>query len=148
MNKHLLSSSPKLFTPEAANKTLPLVRAIVSDLAPLWKTVRGTRRRIEHLTENRVAQESNPYSDELTAMQEKLSRDSAKVEAYIDELREIGVEFKGSKQQCHVCFPTMLDGRLVYLSWQLGETEVAYWMDLDGEIEDRQSLLFSATAKP
>ena len=38
----------------------------------------------------------------------------------------------------------MLDGRLVYLSWQLGEAEVAHWMDLDGEFGDRQSLLASS----
>lgn len=144
MKKRLLSSSPKLFTAEAANKTLPLVSAVMEDLSPLWQSVRGARRRIEHLTENRVIAEGNPYSDELQEMEERLAADTTEVESLIDELREIGIEFKSSKTQCHACFPTMLDGRLVYLSWQLGEAEVAHWMDLDGEFGDRQSLLASS----
>ena len=144
MKKRLLSSSPKLFSPEAANKTLPLVSAILSDLVPLWRVLHGTRRRVAHLTENRVITEGNPYSEELRAMQDKLAIDTGKVESLIDELREIGIEFKTSKNACHACFPTMLEGRLVYLSWTLGEPEVSHWMDLDSEFEDRQGLMASA----
>ncbi len=140
MKKRLLSSSPKLFTPELANKTLPLVSAILSDLAPLWKSVHSSRRRIGHLIENREIAVPNPYSEELEAMEEKLAVDTSKVEALIDELREIGIEFKTSRAECHACFPTMLEGRLVYLSWQLGEAEVSHWMDLDGDLSDRQTL--------
>lgn len=140
MKKRLLSSSPKLFTPEAANKTLPLVSAILSDLAPLWSSVQSSQRRIKHLTENREPQVRNLYSEELDAMKQKLARDTSTVESLVDELRDIGIEFKNSGTSCHVCFPTMLEGRLVYLSWQLGEPEVSHWMDLDGEFSDRQSL--------
>lgn len=144
MKKRLLSSSPKLFTQEEANQTLPLVSAILADLEPLWKAVQGTRGRVEHLLENRDADRKNPYADELKAVEEKLMYDIAKVESLIDELRELGVEFKSTKRECHACFPTMLEGRLVYLSWQLGELDVSHWMDLDGDFEDRQSLLATA----
>lgn len=140
MKKRLLSSSPRLFSVETANKTLPLVSAIVRDLEPLWRAVNSSRKRIQHLTDGRDIEEGDPYADELRAMNERLSRDSENVEGFVDELRELGVEFRGSKVDCHACFPTMLDGRLVYLSWRLGETEVTHWMDLDGDFEDRQSL--------
>ncbi len=142
MTKKTPSSTPRLFTVGSANRTLPLVSAIVADLAPLWEDVTGMRTRIQYLVENRDVEEGNPYSDELTAMQEKLARDSLRVEGYIDELRQLGVEFKGPHR--HVGFPTMLDGRLVYLSWQFGEPEVSHWIDLDGEFADRQSLLASS----
>ena len=144
MKKRLLSSSPRLFSVEAANKTLPLVSAIVQDLEPLWRSVNSTRKRIQHLIDGRDIEEGNPYADELSAMKERLTRDSERVEGFVDELRELGVEFKGSKSECHACFPTMLDGRLVYLSWRLGEPEVSHWMDLDGDFEDRQSLAVAA----
>jgi hypothetical protein len=141
MKKRLLSSSPRLFTVEAANNALPLVSAIAADLVPLWRSVNSTRKRIQHLIDGRDVVEGNPYSDELSAIEDRLARDSKKVEGYIDELREIGVEFKGANSQPHACFPAMLDGRLVYLSWQIGESEVSHWMDLGGEFDDRQSLL-------
>lgn len=141
-----LSSPPRLFTTGAANKTLPLVAVIVADLAPLWQSVCGTRRRIKHLVEGREIDTGNPYSDELQAIQERLACDSQKVEGFIDELREIGVEFKGARRLCHACFPAMLDGRLVYLSWRLGEQEVSHWVDIDGKFEDRQSLFAAPSA--
>lgn len=140
MKKRLLSSSPRLFTVEEATKTIPLVGAIVSDLVPLWKSVNSTRKRIRHLIEDREMEVGNPYAEELAAVEERLARDSQLVEGFVDELRQLGVEFKGTRD-CHACFPSMLDGRLVYLSWQLGESEVGHWMELDGEFADRQSLV-------
>ncbi len=142
MTKKTPLSTPRLFTVDSANRTLPLVSAIVADLAPLWEEVTGMRTRIQYLVENRDVEEGNPYSDELTAMQEKLAGDSLRVEGYIDELRQLGVEFKGPHR--HVGFPTMLDGRLVYLSWRFGEPDVSHWIDLDAEFADRQSLLASS----
>ena len=140
MTKRAIPTSTRLFTVEAANKTLPLVSAIVADLAPLWSELNSTRKRIQHLVEARGIEEGNPYSDELSAMQENLAQKSQRVEALIDELRELGLEFKG-RGGGHACFPAMLEGRLVYLSWQLGEHEVSHWLDLDEELSRRKSLL-------
>ena len=141
----MLSSSPRLFTVEAANKTLPLVSAIASDLIPLWNNVTSTRKRLKHLIESRGVEQGNPYSDELGAMEERLAAESTTVESLIGELRQLGVEFKGSNGAGHVCFPTMLEGKLVYLSWCPGEIDVAHWLEFDASFSDRQPLHESAT---
>lgn len=133
------SKSPRLFTVESASRTLPLVSAIVADLAPLWREVTSKRARLQHLIEIRDVEQGNPYSDELEEMRERVAKDAQRVDEYVEELRQLGVEFKGPHD--HVGFPSMLDGRLVYLSWQLGETEVTHWMELDADFEDRHSLL-------
>jgi hypothetical protein len=39
-----------------------------------------------------------------------------------------------------VDFPAILDGREVYLCWELGEDEVAHWHDLDAGYGGRQPL--------
>ena len=39
-----------------------------------------------------------------------------------------------------VDFPAVLDGREVYLCWELGEDEIAYWHDLDAGFGGRQPL--------
>jgi hypothetical protein len=39
-----------------------------------------------------------------------------------------------------VDFPAMIDGREVYLCWELGEDEVAYWHDLDSGYRGRTPL--------
>ena len=39
-----------------------------------------------------------------------------------------------------VDFPAMLDGREVYLCWELGEDDVAYWHDIEGGYGGREPL--------
>ena len=39
-----------------------------------------------------------------------------------------------------VDFPAVLEGREVYLCWELGEDEVGYWHDLDSGFGGRQPL--------
>ena len=39
-----------------------------------------------------------------------------------------------------VDFPAVIDGREVYLCWELGEDEVAYWHDLDSGYRGREPL--------
>jgi hypothetical protein len=39
-----------------------------------------------------------------------------------------------------VDFPAVLDGREVYLCWELGEDDVAYWHDMDAGYGGREPL--------
>jgi hypothetical protein len=39
-----------------------------------------------------------------------------------------------------VDFPALLDGREVYLCWEEGEDEIAYWHDVDSGFSGRQPL--------
>src|SRR6266480_3007282 len=120
----------RLFTIEQANATLPLVRAITSDLAVLAKDVVERRHRLALLTSGRDLKPGDPYSDELAQMEADLERDAKSLQGYVDELRELGVEPKGAVEGL-VDFPSKMDGRVVYLCWKLGEPEVLFWHDLD-----------------
>ena len=147
MNR-LRSSSPRLFSVDAANKTLPLVSAIAADLIPLWQNVTSTRKRLSHLTRSRDVEQGNPYSDELRAMQQRQEQQMIDVQGLIEELRQVGVEFKASDDESHVCFPAMLEGRLVYFSWQPGDLDVSHWMEIDAEFADRRPLAPQAASAP
>jgi hypothetical protein len=133
----------RLFTIEQANAMLPLVRAITSDLAALAKDVVDRRHRLALLTSGRELKPGDPYSDELTQMETDLERDAARLQDYVDELRQLGVEPKGAVEGL-VDFPCMLDSRLVLLCWKLGEPEVLYWHDLDSGFAGRQALTAGA----
>jgi hypothetical protein len=129
----------RLFTIEQANAMLPLVRAITSDLAVLAKDVVERRHRLALLVSGRDLKPGDPYSDELAQMEADLERDALRLQGYVDELRELGVEPKGAVEGL-VDFPCQLDGRLVLLCWKLGESEVLYWHDLDAGFAGRQPL--------
>jgi hypothetical protein len=128
----------KVFSVEEANRALPLVRAIVSDLCVLWQDVIERRQRLAHLTADRELELGDPYGDELADIARELSLDAERVQEYLDELNALGVEAKGPEGL--VDFPAMLDGRAVNLCWKLGEPEVLYWHELDTGFAGRQPL--------
>jgi hypothetical protein len=129
----------RLFTIEQANAMLPLVRAITTDLATLAKDVVERRHRLALLTSGRDLKQGDPYSDELAQMDADLERDASRLQGYVDELRELGVEPKGAVEGL-VDFPCKLDGRIVLLCWKLGEPEVLYWHAVDSGFAGRQPL--------
>jgi hypothetical protein len=129
----------RLFTIEQANSMLPLVRAITTDLASLAKDVVERRHRLALLTSGRDLKAGDPYSDELAQMEAELERDAKRLQEYVDELRELGVEPKGAVEGL-VDFPSMMDGRLVLLCWRLGEPELLFWHDLETGFGGRQPL--------
>lgn len=140
------SYEPKrLFTVEQANASLPLVRAIVQDLAALSREVIERRQRLSHLLAGRQRNDQDVYSSELTQIEEELEKDSQRLQEYVDELRALGVEPKNGPEGL-VDFPALVDGRLVFLCWKLGEPEITFWHDLEAGFRGRQPLTAGATA--
>lgn len=129
----------RLFTIDQANAMLPLVKAITGDLASLAKDVVERRHRLALLTSGRDLKSGDPYSDELAQMESDLERDAIRLQGYVDELRELGVEPKGAVEGL-VDFPCVMDGKIALLCWKLGEPEVLYWHDLDSGFSGRQPL--------
>jgi hypothetical protein len=136
----------KLFTVEQANAALPLVRAITADLVQLSRDVVERRERLAFLTGRRPAPANDPYSEELAQIQEELEKDNTQLQAYVDELRELGVEPKSGPDGL-VDFPSLMDGRIVFLCWKHGEPEVMYWHELDAGFAGRQSLVAGSMAQ-
>lgn len=140
-----MSQSSKIFTVEEANAALPLVRAIVEDLVELYGQVSDRRERLLLLRGDREPEQNDPYSEELTQIEEELEKDGQRLQEYVQELRDLGIEMKNGIEGI-VDFPSMFDGELVYLCWKLGEPEVLYWHDLDAGFRGRQALTAESIA--
>ena len=108
----------KLFTVEQANAALPLVRAITTDLVALSREVVERRQRLALLTSGRQQQNHRDlYSEELEQIEEELEKDGERLQDYVDELRPLGVEPKSGTDGL-VDFPSLMDGRIVFLCWK------------------------------
>lgn len=130
----------RTFTVEEANATLPLVRAIVRDLVGASREVFERRERLSYLMGGRKRHHRpDPYHEELAQIEDQLEKDSRQLQVYLDELRQLGVEPKSATEGL-VDFPAILEGRRVFLCWQLGEPEVLYWHDPEGGFAERQPL--------
>ncbi|NQU22374.1 MAG: DUF2203 domain-containing protein [Candidatus Nealsonbacteria bacterium] len=129
----------RVFTVDEANAALPLVRAIVSDLAEVTRELLERRQRLSLLIDGRDADADDPYRAELLQVGERLEEDGRCVRQYVEELLQLGVE-PTSGPEGLVDFPSMMDGRPVYLCWKLGEPEVLYWHERDAGFRERQPL--------
>jgi len=95
--------------------------------------------------------------DELTdAEAHEALADAAPANGGGDEGRQVGVAFLEVRKLLEtleqsgivlrdidrglVDFPSLIEGREVYLCWELGEDEVGYWHDLDGGYGGREPL--------
>ena len=77
------------------------------------------------------------YAEELAQSQAELDAEEQKLTSYIEELKRLGVEFKGPDGLCD--FYSIMNGREVFLCWRLGEPEVSHWHDLDAGFAGRQA---------
>jgi hypothetical protein len=136
----------RLFTVEQANAMLPLVRAIVADLAELSGDVIDRRQRLSQLSAGRHSESDDFYSAEVAQIEQELEKDGHRLQEYVEEPRALGVEPKNGPQGL-VDFPSELDGRIVFLCWKLGEQEVAFWHEIDAGFVGRQSLAVNSAAQ-
>lgn len=105
----------KYFTPEEANRTLPLVRSIVNDILRIGSQLRT---RITELMQTG----EDPRKDETCmAFSDTLKELHA-------ELEELGCEYKDWKFNIGlVDFPAIIEGREVLLCWRSDEDSITHY---------------------
>lgn len=138
-----MANLKKYFSVEEANHALPLVRSIVGDIVSFYSDLHERHDRLQAVKRrNSASRGSMPpeYNEELTQMEADLHRDAEKLQGYISELQALGVELKDLSKGL-VDFPGLVEGREVCLCWMLGESEVAFWHELDAGFTGRQSLM-------
>jgi hypothetical protein len=136
--KPVVGKKRKYFTVEEANNALPLIRMIVGDIVRQYRVVEDLQQRLSMVAKERRKPAKDLYSEELAQSQAERDTEEQKLMTYIDELKRLGVEFKGPDGLCD--FYSIIDGREVFLCWRLGEPEVSYWHDLDSGFAGRQPL--------
>jgi hypothetical protein len=118
-----MTTDLKYFTPSEAKKTLPLVKKIVKDILDTSREMRL------------VADEIGGDVEKDPRIQ-KLADD---IENFMKELEEIGCFFKDWNFQIGlVDFPSIIDGKEVFLCWRSDEDEVLYYHEIDAGFAGRK----------
>lgn len=124
----------KLFTIQEANALLPDVKSILAKIQRAHRAV--TRFRDEARKAAEAAEQGGggiangvAYAGVLTELTSQMS-----------ELEGLGVQLKDFERGL-VDFPSLRDGRVVLLCWQLGEgDELEWWHDVDAGFAGRTPL--------
>ena len=125
----------KLFTIEEANRALPLVRRIVADLRDDYQAWRELMARYEIIAAGTRAYLGEDQHE--VVLRHELAERAARLDGLLEELKAVGCELKDFELGL-VDFYALLDDRLVFLCWRLGEPRVEYWHEVDAGIAGRQ----------
>jgi hypothetical protein len=127
--------SLKIFTAEEATRTLPLVGRIASDIAEENERLQTL---LPALRSARIRARRTGDQGDLESIRERVARSSSRLEAFLDELRQVGcilheptgvIDFRG-----------VLHGRSVAFCWRLGDSEVCHWHEPGQSHVDRRPL--------
>ena len=130
----------RLFTTEEATRALPLVRRIASDIA---HENRQLEELLPELRRARLLARTTGTPGDLEQIRELVARSSARLESYLDELRQIGCFLH--EPTGVIDFRSLLDGRPVVLCWSLGEEQVGHWHEAGRPFAARQPIPVSLT---
>jgi hypothetical protein len=129
--------APKYFTPDEANRTLPLVRRIVEDIVRAYGDWKDALRRYELAAAAQRPGEAE--SPQAVATRERVDEVARTINGYIAELEQVGCVLKGFDDGL-VDFRGRVDGRDVWLCWRLGEPGVTHWHELHEGYRSRRPL--------
>ena len=124
----------KIFSVEEANALIPAVRRIVKSIKRLHGRLSSSQAAARYAAEGADAggggmPEGPRYVAVLMDLAERTS-----------ELETLGVQLKDYERGL-IDFPSLRDGRVVLLCWQLGEgDQVEWWHDVDAGFAGRQPL--------
>ena len=125
-----------LFTAEEANALLPALIPILTELRAAKGELDEARQELSRLT---PAMRGNGHCGAAMELEQRVRAIADRLTTGVRRIAELGVEVKDLDHGL-IDFPSLRDGRVVYLCWRLGEGPIAYWHELDGGFAGRQPL--------
>jgi hypothetical protein len=128
----------RLFSLAEANALLPRLTREFALLRQLRSEARDIRAELLRL-EAKGKSNGRDVASEIRERQEHLEEMGARVKAILDGISVLGCELKDVDEGL-VDFPSLRDGRTVYLCWKVGEETIGYWHELSTGFAGRQPL--------
>ena len=120
----------RVFSLAQANRTLPLVGRIVSDVVSLYRQMAAIQQRLA----------SEPLDVfERETLEISAEKQELEFEGFVDELTAVGCELKDANMGL-VDFIGRHDGRDIYLCWHLGEERIESWHELHSGFSGRRPI--------
>jgi hypothetical protein len=128
--------SRRYFTVEEARALVPRLRDM---LLALQSEKRELDRELNELRRIAPLAFLNGSAQKLQAHEERIATLVRAIREKVRAVHELGVEVKDLDMGL-VDFPSLRDGREVYLCWKVDEPTVAFWHELDAGFRGRQPL--------
>ena len=127
----------KIFTPDEANRMLPLVARIADDIVGTYADVNQALQAFQ--TEETRAKAEPGRESQLAARNAEVGTALDRFQRLIEEVEALGGTLR-DYERGSIDFYGELEGDIVYLCWQRGENHVAHWHALDEGFSKRRRL--------
>ena len=127
----------RIFTLDEAERTLPLLRRILTDLKAEYRVWQEALGDYDLLSGGVRAQDDE--SEDLLSARRGVTQSADRISEYLEEIAAIGCLFKGFDAGL-VDFYTLRGDRLVFLCWQVGEPHITHWHEVEAGYAGRQPI--------
>ncbi len=122
----------KVFTLSEASSMLPQLEESFEEIGVERSVIVHSRDEIKKASNNAALSGGSTHGPRYIKALEAISK-------HIDKIHEDGVVVKDL--EAGLCdFPFMMDGRMVYLCWKIGEPDIKWWHETDAGFADRKPL--------
>jgi hypothetical protein len=123
--------------------TVEEARALVPQLREILTAIQADKRELDEqadaLRQLAPAMNGNGHATEVSRQEGRMKGLIDSIRQKVAEVTALGIEIKDLDRGL-VDFPSLRDGRVVYLCWLVSEPTVSYWHDVDAGFRGRQPL--------
>ena len=123
---------PQYFTISEANEALVIIRPLMDEVQAIRQKIMATQPEAWTAIEKSVG---NGGSRSLS----QIVQDFEKLDALVHQILDTGVLIKDVNIGL-LDFPALRNGNEVYLCWQFGEGDIAYWHEVEAGYAGRQPI--------
>lgn len=128
------------FSLEQARSMLPLLRLIVADISLSHRELTDRKSHLRRMLRSHQGKARfQVYDQEIVEMQKELNAQAGHLDEYISELERLGVILRSAHEGI-VDFPTMIDERRAFYTWQMGQEDINDFHWHDESTADRRRL--------
>lgn len=125
---------PNIFTLQQANEALKIIRPLMEEVMQIRQRILANQPEIWSAVEKSAGNGGNPVLSKMVLEFEKF-------DILIHKIQDAGAQIKDINIGL-LDFSAQKDGREVYLCWQHGEGDIAYWHEVDAGYAGRQPIEF------
>lgn len=129
----------RLYTPDEANRALPLVRRIVADIAETYQRLIDNSELASSANPDELVGLDTAHREEMGDVCDRIEADKKLLTEYVAELDKMGILLKGPLDGL-VDFPAKKGDRVVFLCWKSGEAAVGHWHEIDAGFLGREPI--------
>ncbi len=130
----------RLFTLDEANRLIPWLERTFQGAMEAHGRLQELRQRLTEIQRERLRRNGTfDRQDELNTTQSRVQEIEAEINEILREISAEGIIVRDVARGL-VDFPSVRDGREVYLCWVRGEDTIGFWHDTNRGFDHRQPL--------